>query len=142
RATGGDRVITRFSTRQTASLLAYLAYHSYRPHPRELLIEQLWPETAPRAGRLRLRVALSSLRRQLEPPGVPPGAVIVAAGDLVQLNREAFTTDVAGFEAALQTAFQPGSNPRRVDALTRAIEGYPGPLLPGDATDWIVAARH
>ncbi len=35
----GGRLITRFRTRKTASLLAYLAYHLDRVHPREFLVE-------------------------------------------------------------------------------------------------------
>src|SRR5438034_10917655 len=70
--------ITRFQTRKTALLLAYLAYHNRRPHPREALIEMLWPESEPGAGRNSLSKALSSLRHQLEPPGVSAGAVCLA----------------------------------------------------------------
>src|SRR5438105_4651494 len=70
RATQGEQVVARFQTRKTGALLAYLAYHGHRPHPREELIELLWPECDPRAGHDRLKTALSSLRRQLEPPDV------------------------------------------------------------------------
>ena len=59
------------------------------------LEEGLWPEAEPEAGRLRLRVALSALRRQLEPPGVTPGGVLIADRSTVRLNSEAVTTDVA-----------------------------------------------
>src|SRR5260370_305541 len=78
RATQGDRVVTRFRARKTGALLAYLAYSMERPHPREVLIELLWPETEPRSGRSSLSRELASLRRQLEPPGVPAGAVEVS----------------------------------------------------------------
>src|SRR6266851_1292118 len=102
RATRDDRVVTRFQTHKTGALLAYLAYHCQRSHPREVLIELLWPENDPRAGRNKLSLALSSLRHQLEPPGVPPGTVILTTRASVQLNPAAITTDVAQFEAALQ----------------------------------------
>ena len=49
-APAGDqppRVISRFQTQKTGSLLAYLAYHCHRSHPREALIELLWPEELP-----------------------------------------------------------------------------------------------
>ena len=46
RATQGDRVVSRFRTQRAGSLLAYLAYHRDRSHPREALIERLWPESA------------------------------------------------------------------------------------------------
>jgi DNA-binding SARP family transcriptional activator len=57
--------------------LAFLAYYNRRPHPREALLELLWPECDPAAGRHRLQ-ALTLLRRQSEPPGIPAGAVILA----------------------------------------------------------------
>src|SRR5262245_53976751 len=85
----GDRVITRFSGYKAAALLAYLAYHLRGQHPREVLIELLWPESALDAGRNRLSVALSSLRHQLEPPGVPAGAVLIADRAAVRLNPAA-----------------------------------------------------
>src|SRR5439155_26404554 len=85
RATQGDRVVTRFRERRTGALLAYLAYHLDRPHPRGVLIELLWPAAEPHLGRGHLRRELPSLRRQLAPPGyprggwTPAGAAIVAA---------------------------------------------------------------
>src|SRR5437016_14252257 len=78
RATLGDRVVSRFRSHQTGGLLAYLAFYQRRAHPREELIERLWPECDPEAGRNRFRVGLSALRRQLEAPGVPAGAVLRA----------------------------------------------------------------
>ena len=41
RATHGSRVISHFESRKAVSLLAYLAYHSDRTHPREVLAELL-----------------------------------------------------------------------------------------------------
>src|SRR5919201_1903557 len=77
RATRGDQVVTHFRTQKNAALLAYLAYHRRRSHRREELIELLWPEGEPRAGRNSLKQALSTLRQQLEPPGAPAGSVLV-----------------------------------------------------------------
>src|SRR6266542_2466879 len=82
----GDHVVTRFRARRTGSLFAYLAYHLDQPHPREVLIELLWPEVEPQNGRTNHRRELCSLRRQLEPPGVASGAVIVADRLCVRLN--------------------------------------------------------
>src|SRR5216683_7835256 len=99
RATRDDRAVTRFQTHKTGSLLACLAYYCRRAHPRETLIELLWPESEPRAGRNKLSLALSSLRHQFEPPVVLAGTVILATRASVQLNPAAITTDVAHFEA-------------------------------------------
>src|SRR3954454_17323344 len=86
RVVQADRVITRFRTRKAEALLAYLAYHPHRSHPREQLVELLQPEGQPRAGLQRLSVELAGLRRQLEPPGVPPGAVLLTTRSAIQLN--------------------------------------------------------
>src|SRR4051794_4989719 len=109
RATQGERGVTRFRSQQTAGLLAYLAHHRHRSHAREELIERLWPERDPESGRNSFRVALSSLRRQLEPPGVPAGAVLVADRTNLQLNPAAAVTDVGQFEAAIRSAERSGS---------------------------------
>ena len=104
RAERDGQVVTRFRTRKTGELLAYLAYHRGRSHPREVLIELLWPECDPDAGRHSLNVALSSLRAQLEPPGVPTGSVIAADVTSVRLNPKAISSDVAEFEERLNSA--------------------------------------
>src|SRR5688572_27824900 len=69
RATLGDRVVARFHRQKARELLAYLALHLDRSHPRETLLELIWQGT-PRAPALTgLRVALHELRGHLEPPG-------------------------------------------------------------------------
>ena len=78
RVSHGGRVITRFRTQKAASLLAYLAYDLSRVRPREVLCELLWPGADPATSKQRLSLALTSLRRQLEPPGISRGAVLVA----------------------------------------------------------------
>src|SRR5579884_297376 len=102
RVTRESQSITHFPTQKAASLLAYLAGHSSHPQPREALIEMLWPEIDPEAGRTSLRVALHALRRQLSSPGDPTGSLVLADRRTVRLDPHAFTTDVAEFEAAVQ----------------------------------------
>ena len=77
RAETEDRVVARFPTQKSAALLAYLAYHLERPHPREKLIDLLWPDVELDSGRNSFNVALSSLRRLLETP-VSLAAVLLA----------------------------------------------------------------
>ncbi len=137
----GTVEITRFRSYRTGALLAYLACYRNRTHPREELIELLWPESEPEAGQMSLRTALSSLRRQLEPPGVPPGSVLVADRSQVRLNPPAFTTDVAEFEAALRSAAGAEDPAERSSQLGRAVELYQGPLLPGYYEDWVQTER-
>lgn len=141
RAERGERVVTRFSWQKVGALLGYLAYHRRRSHPREVLIEVLWPGTDPRTGRGNFRWSLHSLRRQLEPPGVLSGSVIQSDRSSVQLNPDTVQTDVADFEAALQAAGVAGTDAERVQHLMRAVDLYQGDLLSGYYQDWILVEQ-
>ncbi len=136
-ARSGEQVIKRFRTQKFGLLLAYLAYYGQRAHPREELITLLWPDADPQAGRLNLRVALSSLRKQLEPPGVPDGSVLVTDGDTVSLHPNAFQTDVQTFDTAVSAAAQATEETDRREQLFLAVEIYQGRLLPGYYEDWV-----
>ena len=136
-----DRTITRFRTKKAAELLAYLACYRHRQHAREALLELLWPDEDIEAARNRLSVELNSLRRQLEPPGVPTGAVLRADRTSVQLNPDAYTTDVAEFEAALQAGGQAEDDTRRASHLMSAVDLYRGELLPGYYAEWVQTER-
>src|ERR1051326_8271651 len=138
RLTSGERTVDRFRTQKAASILAYLAYHHHRSHPREALIDLLWPDAEIESARHSLSLALSSLRHQLEPPGIPPGSVIVADRYSVELNPEAFSTDVMEFERALRTAAQSPEESTKARALEAAIGYYRGPLLPGFYEEWVL----
>jgi DNA-binding SARP family transcriptional activator len=106
RAEDAEPKIACFRTQKTGSLLGYLSYHSRQAHPRDALIEVLWPDVDRVAAGQKLRTALSSLRRQLEPPGTPEGAVIVTARATVRLNAGAIQSDVSEFDATLQTVLR------------------------------------
>jgi DNA-binding SARP family transcriptional activator/class 3 adenylate cyclase len=140
-ATRGPQVVRRFRSQKISALLAYLAYYSHRSHPRDTLIELLWPEADLHAARNRLSVSLSSLRRQLEPPGVPAGAVIIADTMTVRLNSQSLTTDVAEFSTALQGAERAGSSTERLERLAEAVEVYRGELLSGLYEGWVLLER-
>ena len=123
--------IRRFRSQKVASLLAYLALHVGRDCSRDVLCEALWPDGDPHETRNRLRVTLSSLRRQLEPPGVPPGAVLdTSVTNAVRLRAESVWVDVATFETALRTGDT---------AVARAL--YKGELLPTFYEEWILMER-
>ena len=136
RARRGDQVILHFRTRKMADLLAYLAYFRQRSHPRELLIDLLWPEADPDAGRHNLSMALSLLRQVLEPPGMPAGSVLITDRHCVRLSPTMVTTDVAEFEAALKSS-ERSAPPELATLLAAAAESYGGELLPGHYDDWV-----
>src|SRR5579871_62372 len=136
-----QRQITRFRTQKAASLLAFLAFRAapgIPSQPRELLLDLLWPDAEPEVGRHNLSNALSFLRHLLEPPGVPPGTVILADRATVRLNPAAVTVDVVEFERMLRKA-ETGrlSEAERRTLLLGAVEQYQGALLPGYYEEWI-----
>ena len=129
-ASNGDVKLSHFVSQPIAALLARLALLPQRAHPREELIELLWPGVDLAVGRNRLRNAISSLRRLLEPPGVAAGAVLVADRQSVQFAPQASHCDAIEFEAAVRA----GDAPR-----ARAL--YQGELLPGHYDDWVLEHR-
>jgi len=141
RAREGDRVVTHFETRKISALLACLALHAPRSQAREVLAEKLWPEEDWGATRNRLRHALSSLRKELEPQGAPDGGVLVASRTDVCLNPAAITTDVAEFSAALVRGAQAADAAEQIRCLRLATDLYTGDFLPGFYEDWVVAER-
>src|SRR5579871_365748 len=132
---------TRFRTQKTASLLGYLACFLHRSHPREELIDLFWPNADLGAGRSSLRTALASLRRQLEPPGVVEGTVLMADRLSVRLQSESVSTDVDAFERTLQRARRTEDLRDRERELSAAIALYGGPLLSGFYDDWVLRER-
>ncbi len=137
----GDLLVTRFASSRVAALLARLALFPRRDHPREELIDLLWPDADGDAGRLSLRVALASLRRQIEPPEVPAGSIVNADRMTIRLRPGAFTCDAAAFEAALAEAARAASPEAKRTALDRALALFSGELLPGFYDDWICEER-
>lgn len=141
RAVNADRQIERFRTEKTASLLAYLALGLGRSFTREELFELIWPDADLDRGRMSLRTALSSLRRQFEPPGVPAGSVIVADVNAVSLNPEFVRTDAAEFERLIASAAGGRAEVDRAADYSAAVELYRGELLSGLFDEWIAPVR-
>lgn len=125
----GSVVVTRFTTQPTASLLAYLAYQPTAWHPREVLIEMLWPGVAAERGRGRLNTALHSLRRILECTEDDRGRIVLADREHVRLAEGQVTTDVQRFTAMVR------------DNPSGAVDLWSGPFLEGFYQDWVAPAR-
>jgi DNA-binding SARP family transcriptional activator len=132
----GERTHTRFRTHKAASLLAYLALFLRQTHPREQLLEVFWPEMDSEAGRNNLSTALSQLRAQLEPTGIPAGSVLVTDRQQVRLHQATVSTDTAEFEGRIQSASRSADPVEQSENLERAVALYKGDLLPGNYEDW------
>src|SRR5262245_52108520 len=137
----GSVATERFRTRKTAALLAYLSLYPHTAHSREDLATLLWPDATPELGLKSLGVALSSLRKLLEPPRVPVGTVLIADRRTARLRPEAIQTDVAGFQQALKAAGTTRDVQERRTHLETAIALYGGDLLHGFFEEWILPER-
>ncbi len=128
-ANDGTR-IDRFGGASVSGLLARLALFPGRSHPREELIDRLWPDASIEVGRNRLRQALFALRALLEPPGAVARPVLIADRDAIRVAEGALGCDVGEFERALREG-------RHHDAQVL----YAGELMPGRYEDWIDEER-
>ena len=128
--TDGDQHYTRLASRPVVALLARLALWPNRNHPREELVEQLWPGVDPQVSRNRLRQALSVLKSVLEPPSTVPAPVLQADRYDVRLIRGTVDCDVVSFEREAKLG--------HVDA---ALAHYHGELLPGYFDEWVLDER-
>ncbi|MGC4045572.1 MAG: winged helix-turn-helix domain-containing protein [Armatimonas sp.] len=127
RAERGHQVVTRFRSRATMALFAYLCLHPGRLFSREELADRFWPEADVEAGRASLRVALNSLKKALEPPPDAPNSVIEATREAIRLRPEAVIVDVREFEKAVKE--------RRIED---ALALYGGDFLPGFYDEWVL----
>jgi predicted ATPase/DNA-binding SARP family transcriptional activator len=139
RAVGPDRVVTRFRTRKTGALLAYLALYRNRSHTRERLVEQFWPESEPEAGRTALRVALASLRAALADAAGAP--VLIVDRRSARVDPTLVSTDVAEFAEALRAATRAVTAEERSVLLARALERFDGEFLPEYTDEWVLRER-
>jgi DNA-binding SARP family transcriptional activator len=126
--------------------LRMLACQADQPVHEERLVEALWPGMSAEAGKRNLQVAISALRRTLE-PYAPRGRsqLLRRVGmSYVFSLPEGSDADVVTFRSAL-ARWHPlrGGSPGRVrPELRAALAAYAGDLLPEDGpADWVVAER-
>lgn len=126
------QTLTRFRTRKTALLLEYLSVHLHQAHPRETLVDLLWEESGLDAGRISLRVALSSLHKQFEQAGVPPGEVFSSDHFGIGLRSSAVSTDLREMEQNIRLGRRATDPQEAILYLQRAIDKYESPAKTED----------
>ena len=120
--------------RKVRALLAYLAAHPGRRHPRDRLTALLWPDVAEAQARQSLRQALAGLRRVF---GKLDGLVVDS--DTVAVDPSRVDVDITRFEHLVADR----SRPR----LEQAVALYRGDLLEGFQVkappfeDWLLTER-
>jgi DNA-binding SARP family transcriptional activator len=126
--------------------LRMLAMHVGRSVHIETLIEALWPEGEPAAGKRNLQVAVSSLRRILDEHQAGAGALLVREGNAYMLalpdGAEADVVTFAEGRDACRAAAAIGDDAATVAAGERALAAYGGELLPEEGpAEWVVHQR-
>ncbi|MGA7987695.1 MAG: AAA family ATPase [Candidatus Dormiibacterota bacterium] len=128
------------------SLLRLLGAQAGEPVHREVVCEALWPEADPATGLRNLHVAVSSLRRLLE-PGVSrgAGAIVVRDGDAYRLALPGRSTcDVVTYRRMLAHATQVAEidPPAAAAEFARVASMLRAGLLPEEGpTEWAEAIR-
>ncbi|MCH8977749.1 MAG: hypothetical protein IH945_00705 [Armatimonadetes bacterium] len=137
----GTHELDDFPTMQSRSLLAYLAMHPDENHPRDRLVEALWPGKANGSGRNRLSVAYYLLRRTLSGIGVDPDRLFVADRQSIRLDPTGTKIDLHDFRHAVLLSRATADPVVKRRHCARAVKIYRAPLLPDVRTEWSLAMQ-
>lgn len=122
-----DKPITGFESMRARALLLYLAVEKAHPHPREALVELLWPELPTGAGAANLRHTLANLRKAIGDQQATPPFLLITPTTLQFNAASAAAIDLDRFQALLT---QPAP-----DALEEALALYRGRFVEGFTLD-------
>jgi DNA-binding SARP family transcriptional activator len=133
-----------WGSRKARDLLKLLIARRGQPVPREALIEALWPGEDPVRTAPRLSVALSTLRRVLDPERrLGTDSPVVGSRSALRLDESALELDVERFLALAQRSLEPaGGAPSSLEDLLAAEGLYKGDFLEEDLyEDWTAILR-
>lgn len=117
--------ITQFRSANNQGLLVYLALHSNKPQPRDVLATLFWPEETEKTARHNLRQALYHLRTILADTKSNGDPFLKVNRQTAQFNPQSdYNLDVQQFLEAIDR-----------NDLETAVSLYHGDLLPGFTCD-------
>jgi DNA-binding SARP family transcriptional activator len=143
----GSEVDLRQIKPKARALLRLLALNGGNPVHREVLEERLWPDADPENAARGLHVAISAVRRALE-PDVPRGApsLLTREGNAYRLVlADVEASDLTEFEEAAakaRVARQRQDLPALSAAFVTLCRLHTGDLLPEDgSSEWVLGRR-
>jgi len=137
----GETKIDHFPTRRVEELLGYLILYRGTRHPREKLIETLWPDVELSNGRASLSTALWRLRSVFERLDLNSSDYIVAERDWIRFDAaEDMVLDLQTFRRHLADAEQRDGTSRE-ESYRAAIESYSGSICEGIYAEWCLLER-
>ena len=112
---------------------------------RETIGEAVWPDMETKVSLRNLQVALSAIRRLLQPDGPSrTGAALIREGDAYRLGlSERADVDVITFEQSLASARRAERGSEEMTAaLSTALDAYRGDVLPeAGPAEWVIKLR-
>lgn len=149
---GFDVVVAGQSTPRSAwqsrvarEVLWMMVANRGRPLNREVIIERLWPDEDLAKASNRLSVALSTIRKVLDPDGEHGADLLVADRDSVRLNQDEMLVDVERFLVEATRGLRDlAAGERRLGLalLAAAEERYVGEFLEEEPyADWAISLR-
>lgn len=144
--TGSDGTVARWTSRKARELLKILVSRRGAPISREELMDLLWPGEDPAVLANRLSVALSTVRRSLDPGrSIPADRLVTTSVDAVALRLDVVAVDVEDLLTETRAVLDahrrgdPGAATRAAGVLDR----HRGEALPDEPhADWAEPVRH
>ena len=138
----GEASVSTFPTRRVEELLGYLLLNQGARHPREKLVDTLWPDIALSNGRASLSTALWRLRSVFNKLGMPADEYLKSTRDWISFDPPlSVELDLVEFEQHLASAEAADDSRPREQAYRAAIALYSGQFCEGIYAEWCLLAR-
>jgi DNA-binding SARP family transcriptional activator len=138
----GNKTVEAFPTRHVEELLGYLILNPQAAHPREKLIDILWPTSMSGNDRGRFSTVLWRLRSSFERIGAQTDAYLRVTRETVSFApQEPFSVDIVDFERYVASARKAPAVSEQECALQAAVDIYRGELYDGMYADWCLVER-
>jgi DNA-binding SARP family transcriptional activator len=137
----GGTLLAPWPNRRVKSLFKFLVMHRQRPVPKELLMDQFWPDAHANAARNSLNVAVHGLRRFLRAADDGMNHILFSEDCYVLNPALSLWVDVEEFELRVAACCK-GDGIGVVSALEAAANVYRGPLFEDEPyEEWCSGSR-
>ncbi len=140
-ARAGEQEISDFTTVHARNLLVYLAMHPDVDHPRDRLVQAIWPGSVDGSSRNRLSVTLYHARRTLANAAPAYDTAFVTGRSTVRFDASVVVIDLHEFRKHIGAARRCSEDAIKRDHYMAAFDLYKGPLAPDIVTEWTLARQ-
>ncbi len=140
-ARAGNQEVSDFTTVHARNLLVFLAMHPNVDHPRDRLVQAIWPGKLDGSSRNRLSVTLYHTRRTLERVEPAYERAFVTGRSTVRFDASVVSIDLHEFRKCIASARKSKDDAVKRDHYMNAFDLYRGPLTPDLVTEWTLARQ-